>query len=242
MSFHQASIPNSLTWEPKLNHHSRGWYPGRSEPDISAMVALLCIGGWLTASLASSHWLSVVTTENTDRLLSLREVNPYSPCQPLLCSVQKNFLSTSKTCISTLNVATSKIEFIVLENLKLTGKVSALCCWARMVWRLWGKGGGEGREGVWECGGRVQREPSTLLFCLFCYEKEPEGPVAVQHSGISVHVLPARLTAFLLGFQQASLPVLFRKISFRMLNWSAKQGGVSFGISELARRQKGGSQ
>lgn len=165
---HQASIPSSLTWEPKLNHHRRGWYPGRSEPDISAIVALLCIGGWVTASLASSHWLSVVTTENTDRLLSLREVNPYSPCQPLLCSVQ-NFLSTSKACISTLNVATSKIEFIVLENLKLTGKVSAVCCWARMVWRLWGKGGGEGREGKGCESAKAESRGSLELCCFVCF-------------------------------------------------------------------------
>lgn len=90
--------------------------------------------------------LPIVTTENTDRLLSLREVNPYSPCQPLLCSVQKNFLSTSKTCISTLNVAASKIGFIVLENLKLTGKVSA----TEPGWYggCEGEGGGEGKEGV----------------------------------------------------------------------------------------------
>lgn len=59
----------------------------------------------------------------------------------------------------------------------------------------WGGGvGGVGRqspEGAW----------NSLLFCLFCCEKEPEGPVAVPHSRMSVQVLPACLTAFLLGFQ-----------------------------------------
>lgn len=108
--------------------------------------------------------LQVVTTENTDRLLSLREVKPYSACQPLLGSAQKNFLSTSKTCISTLNVATSKIKFIVLENLKLTGKVSAAVPgWYGGCEEKRGLGGGVG-----EWAGRVLREPGTLC-CFVCF-------------------------------------------------------------------------
>lgn len=103
-----------------------------------------------------------------------------------------------KTCISTLNVATSKIKFIVLENLKLTGKVSA----AVPGWY----GGCEEKRGLGGWGGGVGRQSpegawNSLLFCLFCCEKEPEGPVAVPHSRMSVQVLPACLTAFLLGFQ-----------------------------------------
>lgn len=113
----------------------------------------------LQSLAVSCIFLQVVTTENPDRLLSLREAKPHSAHQPLLGSVQKNFLNISKTGISTLNVATSKIKFI-LENLRLTGKVSASV-------PGWYEGCEE--KGWRGCESGKAKSPRSLELCFVCF-------------------------------------------------------------------------
>lgn len=123
--------------------------------------------------------LTLWTSRTQAWRLSLRKVNPYSTGQPQRCSsvfIRISFPHQKRTFQHWM-LLQARSSLLFLENLKLTGKVSA----AVPGWY----GGCEGKRGWgWGCeSGKAKSQESLELCCFVCFAlRRSQGDLRLYHA------------------------------------------------------------